>query len=305
MPHTINSYLDALGKQLEMPLLAKRKVLRELRQHLTDAAADIGEQAAIEALGSPQVLAARFAAEGRPRGRRYTAVPAILAVGAAAAVTAVVLTRGSSVPASTAIPGVRLALLQEQRGHYHSARRSIVRALSDRPDDWRLWLLRSRIESELGDISAARQSLQHAQTLTARTSVQRLLISVHPRPRRLPPPHPGASRSAIVSTEPSRLHQTERLDFGPPTAALVRWRTIRRLRLPRAPAPRASPLTPSRLDQPMMAVLPGGRRVHFSWTWVRLSRTCIMPVAPTFPVMMEPMPRGNGCTKFGFPRKSA
>jgi len=159
VPHTIDSYLRALAHELDMSPLAKRRVVRELRQHLIDASADIGEQAAFEALGSPEVVAARFAAEARPRRRRYALVAALLAGAAAAVVTAVVLTHGSSTPAVTAIPSVRLALSEERNGHYSSAHRWIVRALSEHTSDWRLWLIRSRIGNEAGDIASPRQNL--------------------------------------------------------------------------------------------------------------------------------------------------
>jgi hypothetical protein len=69
-----------------------------------------------------------------------------------------------------ATPRLQLALLAEQRGDLGSARNLIGDAIERDPRDWRLWLIRARLEAKAGAIAAARTSLEHARTLSPRFS---------------------------------------------------------------------------------------------------------------------------------------
>ncbi len=66
-------------------------------------------------------------------------------------------------------PYLQVALLAEQVGRYRTARVWIRRAISRAQSNWQLWLVQARIETELGDIPAARQSLDHAKALNPRS----------------------------------------------------------------------------------------------------------------------------------------
>lgn len=63
------------------------------------------------------------------------------------------------------MPYLQLALVEERRGNLASARQSVVGAIKRDSADWRLWLIRSRLEAKLGDISAARHSLARVREL--------------------------------------------------------------------------------------------------------------------------------------------
>ena len=65
--------LDELGAALVVRGAARRRFLRECRDHLADAAAERGEEAAVEAFGSPAEIAAAFdATAAARRGVRST-----------------------------------------------------------------------------------------------------------------------------------------------------------------------------------------------------------------------------------------
>jgi O-antigen ligase/polysaccharide polymerase Wzy-like membrane protein len=68
-------------------------------------------------------------------------------------------------------PYLQLALVNEQRGDLASARSWIRHALARDSEDWRLWLVSARIETEAGRIPAARRSLQRARELNPRSTV--------------------------------------------------------------------------------------------------------------------------------------
>lgn len=65
-------------------------------------------------------------------------------------------------------PYVQLALLREQTGDVGAARRWLDAAVQRDRDDWRLWLISARLNTKLGAIPAARQSLERARELNPR-----------------------------------------------------------------------------------------------------------------------------------------
>jgi O-Antigen ligase len=69
-----------------------------------------------------------------------------------------------------ATPRLQLALLAEQRGDLASARLRIGEAIERDSRDWRLWLIRARLETKAGAIVAARRSLARARALSPRFS---------------------------------------------------------------------------------------------------------------------------------------
>jgi uncharacterized membrane protein len=81
---TVEGYLTELSAALRVRGGARRRFLRECRDHLEDAAAERGEADAVRAFGPPAVIAAAFDAEvAARRGVRSTflAVAAVLATG--------------------------------------------------------------------------------------------------------------------------------------------------------------------------------------------------------------------------------
>lgn len=71
----IDRYVAELAAALQARGAARRRFLRECRDHLLDAAADRGEQAAVATFGEPRRLAAAFDAEvAARRGLRATLV---------------------------------------------------------------------------------------------------------------------------------------------------------------------------------------------------------------------------------------
>ena len=81
---TVDGYLDELGRALHVRGAARRRFLRECRDHLADAAAERGEEAAVRAVGPPAGIAAAVEAEvAARRGLRSTVatVAGVLATG--------------------------------------------------------------------------------------------------------------------------------------------------------------------------------------------------------------------------------
>jgi len=72
-----------------------------------------------------------------------------------------------------ATPYLQLALVAEQRGDLKSARDWILKATDRSSRDWRLWLVRARIQTKLGNIAAARTSLRRAAQLNPRSPLFR------------------------------------------------------------------------------------------------------------------------------------
>ena len=68
-----------------------------------------------------------------------------------------------------ASPYLQLALVREAIGDLPGALVAIRQATDRDPLDWRLWLARARIETNSGDIAAARESLARAQALNPRS----------------------------------------------------------------------------------------------------------------------------------------
>jgi hypothetical protein len=68
-----------------------------------------------------------------------------------------------------ASPYLQLALVQEQAGAYRRARVSIREAIEHDGRDWRLWLIRARVETEAGAAAAAQTSLRRAEKLNPRS----------------------------------------------------------------------------------------------------------------------------------------
>jgi hypothetical protein len=66
-------------------------------------------------------------------------------------------------------PYLQLALVQEQREDLKDARKWIAEAIERNPIDWRLWLVRARIETKANNIPAGRRSLLRAQALNPRS----------------------------------------------------------------------------------------------------------------------------------------
>jgi tetratricopeptide (TPR) repeat protein len=64
---------------------------------------------------------------------------------------------------------LQLALVQETLGNLEAAEGSIRTATAKGPDDWRLWLVRARIETKLGRVAEARTSLHRAIELNPRS----------------------------------------------------------------------------------------------------------------------------------------
>jgi tetratricopeptide (TPR) repeat protein len=66
-------------------------------------------------------------------------------------------------------PYLQLALVFEEGGQLPAARRSIRQAIERDAEDWRLWLVRARLETKAGAINAARRSLRRAAALNPRS----------------------------------------------------------------------------------------------------------------------------------------
>ncbi|MDQ6914820.1 MAG: hypothetical protein M3155_03300, partial [Actinomycetota bacterium] len=66
---------------------------------------------------------------------------------------------------------LQLALVSERAGDLRAARLWIGRALGMNADDWRLWLVASRIETRQGDVLAARRSYERARQLNPRSPI--------------------------------------------------------------------------------------------------------------------------------------
>ena len=68
-----------------------------------------------------------------------------------------------------ASPRLQLALVEEQTGDLGAARSSILEAIDNDPSDWRLWLVRARLETKSGAFARARRSLREAKRLNPRS----------------------------------------------------------------------------------------------------------------------------------------
>lgn len=68
-------------------------------------------------------------------------------------------------------PYLQLALVDERRGHLGSAHRWIVSAIRRNPSSWASWFIAARIETKLGEIQLARNSLRQARLRNPRSAV--------------------------------------------------------------------------------------------------------------------------------------
>jgi len=59
--------------------------------------------------------------------------------------------------------------VREQLGDLPAARASILEAIGNDRTDWRLWLVRARLETKAGAFRPARQSLRRAAALNPRS----------------------------------------------------------------------------------------------------------------------------------------
>ena len=64
---------------------------------------------------------------------------------------------------------LQLALVREESPDLARARRAIVQATALDPDNWQIWLVRSRIETKLGLGHEAERSLARARELNPRS----------------------------------------------------------------------------------------------------------------------------------------
>jgi O-antigen ligase len=75
-----------------------------------------------------------------------------------------------------ATPYLQLALVSEQAGDLPLARAWIDEAIERDRRDWRLWLVSARVETKLGRVAAAEQSLRRAAELNPRSPLFRRLL---------------------------------------------------------------------------------------------------------------------------------
>ena len=68
-----------------------------------------------------------------------------------------------------ATPHLQVALVEEATNDLPAARQAIVEAIERDPTDWRLWLVRVRLEAKAGAIAEARRSLARASALNPRS----------------------------------------------------------------------------------------------------------------------------------------
>jgi O-antigen ligase len=68
-----------------------------------------------------------------------------------------------------ATPYLQIALVAEQQQRLATASQAIADATARAPDDWRLWLVRSRIEAKRGRIGPALKALRRAEALNPRS----------------------------------------------------------------------------------------------------------------------------------------
>ena len=68
-----------------------------------------------------------------------------------------------------ASPYLQLALVEESRGEFAAASRAIDRAVSRDDRDWRLWLVKARIDDDLGLYASGAGSLARAKQLNPRS----------------------------------------------------------------------------------------------------------------------------------------
>jgi FtsH-binding integral membrane protein len=68
-------------------------------------------------------------------------------------------------------PYLQLALVEERAENYAAAHKWIRSALARAPSDWRLWVIRGRIEAELGHVAQSTHSLARAKALNPHSPI--------------------------------------------------------------------------------------------------------------------------------------
>jgi tetratricopeptide (TPR) repeat protein len=68
-----------------------------------------------------------------------------------------------------ASPYLQIALVREQAAQLPEARTAIAQAIERDEVDWRLWLVKARLETKIGQIEQARESLARARELNPRS----------------------------------------------------------------------------------------------------------------------------------------
>ncbi len=68
-----------------------------------------------------------------------------------------------------ASPYLQIALVQETAGNFPAGIEAVDAAIKRDPENWRLWLVRARIQTKAGQIAEARRSLSRAAELNPRS----------------------------------------------------------------------------------------------------------------------------------------
>ena len=77
----------------------------------------------------------------------------------------------SAIQPWAASPYLQIALVQEQAGQLPEALSAIDEAIERDSADWRLWLVKARLETKSGLIQEARASLERARALNPRSGL--------------------------------------------------------------------------------------------------------------------------------------
>lgn len=180
----VDEYLAELRRSLRGGPVARRRILSEIRAHLEDAlrqeqAAGYesaeAERRAVARVGQAEVLAAAFSKKPRRNGgaARGRVIGATVSAACVVFATAVIVAIFTETSGDGRRSDVRRALIAEQAGDYAEAHKWIVRAISPGSDDWRVWLIRARIEATTGHTNAALRSLEHARSLNPQSPLFR------------------------------------------------------------------------------------------------------------------------------------
>jgi hypothetical protein len=68
-----------------------------------------------------------------------------------------------------ATPYLQIALVAEEQGDLATASQAIIESIDRDPDNWRLWLVRSRIETKRGMVGSGLRALRRARSLNPRS----------------------------------------------------------------------------------------------------------------------------------------
>lgn len=81
------------------------------------------------------------------------------------------LPEAGSPRAPTCLPPVQRALVLERAGSLDGAATAAGEAIRSSPQDWRLWLVRSRVQAKRGNAAASVADYRRARTLNPRSSI--------------------------------------------------------------------------------------------------------------------------------------